>query len=141
MAGATPRATTTAATRKSGSTCFEYHCSPIGTSINVDGASLSDLSVYKKGGSVDGAIWGADGPLQGWDSHNATNWAKTTIVKVNRVSWLDIHFVGDGRADRGRSRWNSPRWGNDLGRPARATLCLQPRASGYPVWQAHVLCR
>ena len=30
----------------------------IGTSINVDGASLSDLSVHKKGGGVDGAIWG-----------------------------------------------------------------------------------
>jgi len=29
----------------------------IGTSINIDGASLSDLSAYKKGGGVDGAIW------------------------------------------------------------------------------------
>jgi len=56
--------------RKSGQSCFEYHHSLIGTSINVDGTSLSDLSAYKKGGAVDGAIWGADGPQQGWDSCN-----------------------------------------------------------------------
>jgi hypothetical protein len=30
----------------------------IGISINVDGASLSRLSVYKNGGGVDDALWG-----------------------------------------------------------------------------------
>jgi hypothetical protein len=42
----------------------------IGTSINVDGASLSDLSVYKKGVAVDDDIRGAGGRQQGWDSCN-----------------------------------------------------------------------
>ncbi|MDA9975984.1 hypothetical protein N9F34_04080 [Alphaproteobacteria bacterium] len=42
----------------------------IGTTINVAGASLSDLPVYKKGSGVDGAIGGADGSQQGCNSYN-----------------------------------------------------------------------
>jgi hypothetical protein len=57
MAGANPIATATANKRKNSASGFEYHRSPIGgPSINVDGASLPDLSVYKKGIGVDAAI-------------------------------------------------------------------------------------